>query len=404
LTSIPKPITGLILAESLSLLGNQIAAVAIPILVLQFTHSPLITGIASAANVIPIIIAAIVGGRAIDKFGAWTMSITADLLSFFSVLALPFAFKYFQEVPVFLIFLLVLLGALFDPTGISARQTLVPRLTKLSGKSLDTINSWRGGLENGADFLGPVIGVAFIGVVGAINTFFINAITFLLCALIFAITIPKKREPLSVAQEGAKLSGITFIFKHPQLKALAIVGMIANCVILPFLALLLPVLTTQKFASTTLLGICLSIFGLSATIGAASFSWLSKKFSRSLIYFGGLLLTGSSILLCSFATHQYEIILSAGMAGLLLGAGNPLQQTVLQEETPDMIAGQVITTLTAIHFAGGPFGLLVAGLLTEFTSVEMSLLSAGGLLLGLAIIGWFCLPLQTLNPHSTNRT
>jgi MFS family permease len=398
-----KPVTGLILAESLSLLGNQIAAVAIPILVLQFTHSPLITGIASAANVIPIILAALVGGRAIDKFGAWKMSIIADLLSFFSVLALPFAFIYFQEVPVYLIFLLVLLGALFDPTGISARQTLVPGLAKLSGKSLDTINSWRGGLENGADFLGPVVGVAFIGVIGIINTFFINAITFLLCAVIFASTVPGKRHSL-ITEEGAKLSGIRFIFRHPQLKALAIVGMIANCVILPFLALLLPVLTTQKFASTTLLGICLSVFGLSATIGAASFSWLSKRFSRSIIFYSGLLLTGSSILLCAFAIYKYEVILSVILAGLLLGAGNPLQQTVLQEETPETIAGQVFTALTAIHFAAGPFGLLLAGLLTEFTSIKSALLSAGSLLVALAIFGWFCLPLQTLNPHSANRT
>jgi len=41
------PIIGLITAESLSLLGNQIGAVTIPILVLQFTNSPIVTGIAS---------------------------------------------------------------------------------------------------------------------------------------------------------------------------------------------------------------------------------------------------------------------------------------------------------------------------------------------------------------------
>lgn len=77
------PIIGLITAESLSLMGNQIAVVAIPILVLQFTNFPSVTGIASAANIVPIILAAILGGRAIDRFGAWKMSVSADLLSFF---------------------------------------------------------------------------------------------------------------------------------------------------------------------------------------------------------------------------------------------------------------------------------------------------------------------------------
>ena len=61
-------------AEILSLLGNQIAAVAIPILVLEFTHSPLITGLAAMGNIIPIVLAAFIGGKAIDSFGAGGVS------------------------------------------------------------------------------------------------------------------------------------------------------------------------------------------------------------------------------------------------------------------------------------------------------------------------------------------
>lgn len=79
------PLWGLISAEFLSLLGNQIAAIAIPVLVLQQTQSPLLTGIASAANILPILIAAFVGGRAIDRFGPWLVSVVADLLSCISV-------------------------------------------------------------------------------------------------------------------------------------------------------------------------------------------------------------------------------------------------------------------------------------------------------------------------------
>jgi MFS family permease len=391
------PIICLIIAESLSFLGNQIAAVAIPTLVLQFTHSPLVVGIASVGNIIPIVLAAIFGGRAIDRFGAWNISVCADILSFFSVLALPLAFIYFDQVSPLLVFLLVFLGALFDPTGASARQTLVPSLVKLSGKSLSKINSWRGGLENGADFLGPVIGVGLIGWAGIANTFYINAVTFLLCAVIFAIAVPKKREILSMGNKDAARGAIAFIFNHPRIKPLAIIGVIANFAILPFLSLLLPVLTTEKFGSNTLLGISLSVFGLAATIGATSFSMLSNRFSPSVIYYGGLLMTGSSLMLCALATNKYEVILFAASAGLLLGAGNPLSQTILQSETPENIAGQVFTSLTAIHFIGGLFGLLLVGIITEFSNVQLVLLLTGGLLVAIAIFGWYRLPLLTSN-------
>jgi MFS family permease len=398
------PIIGLITAESLSLLGNQIVAVTIPILVLQFTDSPLLTGIAGAGNIVPIILAAILGGRAIDRFGAWNISVSADLLSFFSVLALPMAFTYLHAVSPFMIFLLVFLGALFDPTGVSARQTLVPGLAKLSGNSLGRINSWRGGFENGADFLGPVIGVGLIGAAGVVNTFFINALTFLFCAGMFSLTVPRRRNVAPTGDKGAALLGVTYIFRHVRLRPLAVSGMVGTFVILPFLGLLLPLLATRKFGSATLLGVCLSVFGLAATAGAASFSRLSNRFSHSAIYYGGLFITGSAVMLCALAASKYEVVLAAAMAGLLLGAGNPLQQTVLHEETPEAISGKVFTSLTAIHFIAGPFGLLVAGAIAEFANVELVLLLAGGLLLTWAVTGWCILPLGTGSPASTEIT
>lgn len=388
------PITGLLSAEFLSLLGNQIAAVAIPILVLQYTQSPIATGIASAGNIIPIVIAAFLGGRAIDRFGAWPLSLLADLLSCISVLALPLAFIYSSRISPALIFLLVFVGALFDPTGIAARQTLVPGLARLARKPLDKVNTLRGGLENGADFIGPIIGVGLIGLIGAINTFFVNAASFLLCAAIFALTVPKRLNVSTDNSGNNLLSGARFIFQHSQLRTLAVMGVFVSLVILPFLGLLLPVLATQVFNNTALLGVCLSAFGISATLGALSFSKLNRLYSRSLIYYGGLLVTAFAILLCGIVTAQYGIVLSSALAGLLLGAGNPLEQTILQEETPGRIAGQVFTSLNAIKFAAGPIGLLLVGVAIEFTGVKIVLVFGGVLLMIAAILGWITAPLQ----------
>jgi MFS family permease len=388
------PIAGLVCAEFLSLLGNQVAAVAIPILILQYTHSPIVAGIASAGNITPIVIAAFFGGRAIDRLGAWPVSVISDLLSCLSVLALPLAFIYFDHISPAIIFLLVFAGALFDPTGVAARQTLVPRMARLAGKPLEKINTLRGGLENGADFVGPIIGVSLIGLIGAINTFFVNAASFLLCAVIFVLTVPAKRNRSTGNSDESFLLGARFIFAQPKLRTLVIMGTIASLVILPFLSLLLPVLTTQVFDNTTLLGICLSVFGISATLGAFSFSKLSARYSRSFIYYGGLFITGIAISLSGVVTTQYGVVISSALAGLLLGAGNPLEQTILQEETPKILAGQVFTSFTAIRFASGPLGLLLAGILTELANVNVVLILAGGLLIIASTAGWYTAPLQ----------
>ena len=393
------PIAGLASAEFLSLLGNQIAAVTIPILVLQYTQSPMITGIASAANILPMVLAAFFGGRAIDRFGAWQLSIVADGLSCISVLALPLAFLYFSPLSSAFIFLLVFVGALFDPTGIAARQTLVPALARLAGHPLERVNTLRGGLENGADFLGPVIGVAFISSIGALNTFFVNAASFLLCAVIFAFAVPNKRRKQSTeCPDPNVLPGAHFILRQPRLRALLMVGILASFVILPFLGLLLPVLTTQGFHSPALFGVCMSAFGVSATLGALSFSKLNSRYSRSLTYYGGLLITAFALILCGLVTTPYGVVLSAALAGLLLGAGNPLEQTILQEETPKILAGQVFTSFTAMRFAAGLLGLPLAGVSTELTSVHVVLVAGGGLLMIAAISGWYAAPLQERSP------
>ncbi len=393
------PIAGLAFAEFLSLLGNQIAVVAVPILVLQYTGSPLVTAIAGSANVVPIVAAAFLGGRAIDRFGAWTLSVLADLLSSISVLALPLAFLYIGNISPALIFFLVFVGALFDPTGVAARQTLVPGLARLAGKPLERVNTLRGGLENGADFIGPIIGVGLIGSIGIINTFFANAASFLLCAVIFALAVPRKRNRSTESHGGDLLLGARFIFRQPRLRPLAAMGVIASFVIIPFLGLLLPVLAIQVFDDTALLGICLSAFGASATLGALSFSKLTRLYSRSVIYYGGLLLTAFAIALCGILTTGYGVVLSAVLAGLLLGAGNPLEQTILQEETPKKLAGQVFTSLSAIRFGAGPLGLLAAGISTELAGVRAVLVLAGGLLAVAAAWGWHIAPLRGKKEH-----
>jgi len=207
----------LMAAEFLSQVGNQIAAVAIPILVLQFTHSAIATGIAGAGNIVPIVLSAFVGGRAIDQFGAWRVSVTADILSGISVLLLPLVFIGFDSASPLMIFLLVFIGALFDPTATSARHTLVPKFARLARIPPEKVNGYRGSLENGADLLGPVVGASLISLIGTVNTFFVNAASFFLCTVLFLIFIPRPRQQFFNRESVAPVAGIRFIFQHHQL-------------------------------------------------------------------------------------------------------------------------------------------------------------------------------------------
>ncbi len=102
---------------------------------------------------------------------------------------------------------------------------------------------------------------------------------------------------------------------------------------------------------------------------------------------------GAGICLCGVVTTPYGVVAAAVIAGAA-GAGNPLEQTILQEQASHASAGQVFAALPAIRFTGGSLGLITAGLLTKFYSVNIVLLLGGSLLIITAIAGWYISPLQ----------
>jgi MFS family permease len=392
-----RPLTALMGAEFLSQLGNQIAAIAIPLLVLEFTGSPLLTGLAGAANILPVFLAALLGGRAIDRLGAWWVALVADSLSLFSVLLLPILFLTSENPHPLWIFLLVFAGALFDPTCATAKQTMVPRLARFARRPLESVNSRRGGLENSADFFGPLVGSAIIGVAGVVAVFFINAASFALSALLVGVLIPQpRRARRKLVSSRTAAGGLKFIFADRSLRGLAIAGMAANAVILPFLGLALPMLVTRELQSPALLGVAVSVFGLAATAGAFLFSRLAKFMSRSAIFYGGLILTALSFSACGLVSSAVLLLIFSSSAGILLGAGNPLEQTVLQERVPPAISGQIYASLTAARYAAGPLGLLLAGFVAEQLNIKIVLLGSGALLFFTAILGWVLWPIDQL--------
>ncbi|MBE9103840.1 MFS transporter [Nostoc cf. edaphicum LEGE 07299] len=136
-----------------------------------------------------------------------------------------------------------------------------------------------------------------------------------------------------------------------------------------------------------------SWIGYGSNSGCFILRKVTKRFSRSAIYYSGLLLTAIAILLCAIVETPTGLILAVSFGGLLLGAGNPLEQTILQEVTPSRIAGQVFTSHSAIAFSAGIFGLPIAGVIAELTSVEWVLSLNGSLLAIIAAIGWYFMPL-----------
>lgn len=78
-----------LISNALSLLGNSIASVALPLILLATTGDALAAGTLALICAVPQMLIGIMGGAMLDRFNRRTISIVSDLISAGSVALIP---------------------------------------------------------------------------------------------------------------------------------------------------------------------------------------------------------------------------------------------------------------------------------------------------------------------------
>src|SRR4029079_7222261 len=152
--------------------GNGISLGAFPWLVLQRNGSAVDASIVAMAGTLPLLAATLIAGAAVDYLGRRRVSMISDALSAVSVgggpvLALTVGA---HVINVAVLAALAALGAFFDPSGMTARETMLPEAATRAGWTLDHANSVYEAIFNLAYIVGPGIGGLLIATLGRINT------------------------------------------------------------------------------------------------------------------------------------------------------------------------------------------------------------------------------------------
>ena len=213
-----RPLYALYVADSISLVGNAVAQLAIPWYVLITTGSPALTGLAVFFNFVPIVLAAFFGGVIVDRLGFRTTSVIADLASAAAVAAIPLLHAT-VGIEIWQLMALVFLGALLDAPGATARQALFPDVVELAGVRMERASGIRSGIQNGSFLVGGPLGGVLVASVGATTALWLNAASFVVSAAIVAGVVPRARREPDAEPRGrffAELAeGMRFIWGRP---------------------------------------------------------------------------------------------------------------------------------------------------------------------------------------------
>jgi len=160
----------------LSLLGNAVAAVALPLIVLQTTGSALGAGVVAASTAIPAVLAGLFMGVVIDRINRRTSSVATDLVSAAAVAALPVV-DAVSGLTIGWFVLLGVIGSLGDVPGMTAREALLPAVVRHSGVAADRLVGLREALGAVALLVGPAMAGTLMTVLEGATVLWITAAT-----------------------------------------------------------------------------------------------------------------------------------------------------------------------------------------------------------------------------------
>jgi MFS family permease len=385
-------------SQALSDLGSSISSLALPLLTLGITGSPIQAGIVGTASAVARIAGQLPAGVIIDRVDRRRLMLVADAVSFGAYALLAWAILTDRVTLVWIVATAMITG-LFTTAHMTAQFGAVRNIVPLQQVPEATArNEARLAAVN---LVGPPIGGALYGFARGLP-FVADAVSYLLSFIgIWLIRRPMQQERSEPHQHPVKefLEGVKFTFTEPFLRAVLILAPPLN---LAFnaLAFAIIVILQQQGTPPVLIGTAETIIAVGALCGALAAPMLTRKVPlRHLVLYicwisvaviaAGSLLTGS-------------ILLAVPMAiGIALGpATNAALFGYQAAITPDRLQGRVVSVIFTTAMSLSTVAPLIGGAFVAWWGGPATVLAISGIMAISAVAATFSKGIRSMRPLS----
>ena len=373
-TTAGRRLAPVILLESANFtsgLGNAVVMLALPWLVLETTGSPASAGLLAALSALPALLTSPIAGWLVDRFGRRVVSVGSDILSALAVAAIPIV-GLLTDLTYPVIVLLAVIGAVFDPSGYTARRSLLPDAASAGRMSVDKLNGIHEGIFAIGWTVGPLVAAILIATVGAVSTFWAATVLFIIAAL--CVSMMRVTEQGQQAREAKGEApthfltdltrGFVVLWNDKLLRLLTIAVLILAAIYMPTEVVVLPTYF-ESLGTPQSLGIVIAALALGSTVGAFGYGWLSERFSRLAIARMIMIGTAISIIPMAFLPPLPILAATGFVLGLCWGPFNPLMSTLIQRRVPADEQGRVYGVQLSFFYTAPPVAMLMVGLAVE---------------------------------------
>lgn len=366
----------------ISLIGTGIQMVALPLFILDLTHSGLMMGIFSMLNLIPNIITAPFAGILGDRKNRKNIMIYADfgrgiLIGTLAILAAT------GVINIYMLFIIQIFVSMMDSIFNASSGALLPEL--ISGEGLMKAMSLRGALDGASYIVGPVCGGIIYGLFGIKAVFLFNAASFIISGIcsVFIIYSKKTMDKGKISLNSfftENKETLSFIGKNKGILQLFSFCLIINLLNAPLFDVLMPYVLKKGIGfNSQQYGYLMAFFTFGILLGNIALGVYSSKINCKTIVKTGMLLQTLALILWSVfifpkcantlggACWRFFFVLAVitAVIGWFNAFINTPIQTNLQKMVPNEIRSRFFSVMGMFCQGAVPIGSMIYGILLD---------------------------------------
>ncbi len=400
-----------VLSSALSLLGNSVAAVVLPLILLARTGDALAAGTLALVCAVPQMLVGLLGGALLDRVNRRNVSVVSDLVSAASIALLPIvdmvwglSFGWFV--------VLGLLGAIGDIPGMTARDTLLPAVVRRDGIDLQRFLGVSQSLESLVTIVGPALAAVLIGFAGDASALWVTAALSCAAALVtltlprsvgrtgneektFGRTADSRSQGIVAAARASLRDGVHVLFKSDKLlRASMLLSFGIIMVMGSFQGLVLPVHFTE-IGRPELLGYVLSAMSAGLLVGSLGYTALALRLRRRTWFALSLLGMAAGVAVMGLLPGYPVLLAGAVVLGISAGPASALLGFFAFDRIPEANRGSALGTQNALVLVVAPVAVFLTSMVVE---------AAGAAVGALVLVGcWLAVTVWALGARSLRK-
>ncbi len=378
----------LFIGRSISELGDEIVAVAVPFVVYELTESTLAVGLLGLCELVPVFVFPIVGGAVADSVERRRFMVWSHL--FLALMSGLMAVNMSSDEPqLWPLYVFATLSAGMYTFNRPALDTWPARL--LPRELIPSANALEAGFGTAVGMLGPVTAGVLLALLAPAGVFVIDAVTFLV-AIGFVLRMapsPPAHDAPSLGW-GAIADGFRFLKGKRVIQSVFLADL--NAMVFAF-----PVALFPAVADGLSDGDGAAVLGL-LTAAPAAGAFLATAFSgrarhvrrqgRAILV--AIMVWGAAIVVFGLADTLWLSLAMLAIAGAGDMVSGIFRNSILQTAVEDRYRGRLDGIGMAVWATGPSIGNVESGVVASAFSVPVSIVSGGLLTIaGVGLLRWF---------------